>query len=102
MGRDERKHIIGQRGRGETCGETSCLQHKPRNSTITCVSDDGCEVMCVTRADFLELVRSSWDVQNDLTAVADRHFKEKQRRVNFRRTQDEAMDIEDEHEHELS
>jgi len=96
-GRDGRRKMIGQRGAGECCGETSCLSHKPRNSTVTCVSEGGCEVMCVTREDFLALVRGSWDVAQDLIAVSERHEKEKERRVNFRRTRDEVTD-EDEDE----
>ena len=32
-GKDGRTHTIGIRGAGECCGETSCLSHKPRNST---------------------------------------------------------------------
>ena len=31
---------VGQRGAGECCGETACLANKPRNSTVTCVSDE--------------------------------------------------------------
>jgi CRP/FNR family cyclic AMP-dependent transcriptional regulator len=89
-GKDGRRHLIGQRGAGECCGETSCLSHKPRNSTVTCVSDEGCEVMCVSREDFLALVRGSWDVAQDLIEVSERHKKEKERRVNFVRTRDEV------------
>ena len=36
------------------------------------------------------MVRASWDVRHDLIAVSERHSKEKQRRVNFRRTRDEV------------
>ena len=89
-GPDGRRHTIGTRGAGECCGETSCLSAKPRNSTVTCVSDEGCEVMCVSREDFLALVRGSWHVAQDLVAVSDRHQKEKERRVNFRRTREEV------------
>ena len=89
-GKDGRRYTIGQRGAGECCGETSCLSHKPRNSTVTCVSDEGCECMCISREDFLALVRGSWDVAQDLVAVSERHKKEKARRVNFRRTRDEV------------
>ena len=46
--------------------------------------------MCISREDFLALVRGSWDVAQDLVAVSDRHKKEKARRVNFRRTRDEV------------
>jgi CRP-like cAMP-binding protein len=70
-------------------GETSCLSAKPRNSTVTCVSDEGCEVFCISREDFLALVRGSFDVAQDLLAVSDSHEKEKERRVNFRRTREE-------------
>ena len=59
------------------------------------VSDEGCEVFCVTREDFLALVRGSWHVAQDLLAVAERHDKEKERRVNFRRTRDEVGGEED-------
>ena len=48
QGKDGRVHTIGQRGAGECCGETSCLSHKPRNSTVTCVSDE-CVVFCISR-----------------------------------------------------
>jgi len=89
-GKDGRRHAIGQRGPGECCGETSCLSNKPRNSTVTCTSDDGCEVFCVSREDFLALVRGSWDVAQDLLAVSRRHESEKKRRVNFLRTRDEV------------
>ena len=54
------------------------------------VRDEGCEVMCVSREDFLALVRGSWHVAQDLVAVSDRHQKEKERRVNFRRTREEV------------
>ena len=94
-GKDGRTHTIGIRGAGECCGETSCLSHKPRNSTVTCVSDEGCEVFCVTREEFLALVRGSWDVAQDLVAVSERHTKEKARRMSFRRTRDEVMGGED-------
>ena len=63
---------------------------------MTCVSDEGCEVFCVSREDFLALVRGSWDVAQDLLALSDRHSKEKERRVNFRRTRDEVGGDEDE------
>jgi len=89
-GKDGRKHIVGERGRGECCGETACLSSNPRNCTVTCVSSDGCEVLCVSRDDFLELVRGSWDVRHDLIAVSERNSKEKQRRLNFLRTRDEV------------
>jgi CRP-like cAMP-binding protein len=90
QGKDGRTHIVGTRGAGETCGETSCLSNKPRNVTVKCISGEGCEVFCVSREDFLQLVRGSWDVAQDLVAVAERHSKEKERRVNFRRTRDEV------------
>jgi len=89
-GRDGRKHTIGQRGAGECCGETSCLSQKPRNTTVTCVSPAGCDVLCVSRDDFLSLVRGSWDVARDLVAASERKSKERERRVNFRRTRDEV------------
>ena len=56
----------------------------------------GCEVFCVSREDFLSLVRGSWDVAQDLVAVSERHSKEKERRVNFMRTRDEVGGDEDE------
>jgi len=87
---DGRKHIVGERGTGECCGETACLSANPRNCTIACVSDEGCETLCVSRADFLELVRGSWDVRHDLIALSERHSREKERRVNFMRTRDEV------------
>ena len=89
-GKDGRRYTIGQRGAGECCGETSCLSRSTRNSTVTCVSDEGCECMCIRREDFLALVRGSWDVAQDLVAVSERHKKEKARRVNFLRTRDEV------------
>ena len=95
QGKDGRVHTIGQREAGECCGETSCLSHKPRNSTVTCVSEGGCEVYCVTREDFLSLVRGSWDVAQDLVALSDKHNKEKERRKQFRRTRDEVGGEED-------
>jgi len=85
-GRDGRKYTIGQRGEGETCGETSCLKHKPRNTTVTCASPDGCEVLCVSRDDFLQLVRGSWDVARDLVALSEQHSKEKVGRMPSIRT----------------
>ena len=60
------------------------------------MSDEGCECFCVSREDFLALVRGSFDVAQDLLAVSDRHSKEKERRVNFRRTRDEVGGDEDE------
>jgi len=94
-GRDGRKHTIGRRGAGECCGETSCLSHKPRNTTVTCISPVGCDVLCVSRDDFIALVRGSWDVAKDLVALSERHSKEKERRVNFMRTRDEVSGDED-------
>ena len=94
QGKDGRVHTIGQRGAGEVCGETSCLSHKPRNSTVTCVSDE-CVVFCISREDFISLVRGSWDVAQDLLAVSDSHEREKERRINFRRTRDEVGPGED-------
>ena len=94
--KDGRRKVVGQRGAGECCGETACLANKPRNSTVTCVSDEGCEVFCVTREEFLALVRGSWDVAQDLLKVSEQHDKEKERRVNFRRTRDEVDGEEDE------
>ena len=58
-GTDGRKHLIGHRGQDESCGETSCLLHKPRNTTVRCISDEGCDALCVSRDDFLELVRGA-------------------------------------------
>lgn len=74
-GRDGRKHTIGQRGAGECCGETSCLSQKPRSTTVTCITPAGCDVLCVSRDDFIALVRGSWDVARDLVAVSERHSK---------------------------
>ena len=54
------------------------------------MSEGGCDCICITREDFLALVRGSWDVAQDLVAMSERHRKEKERRVNFRRTRDEA------------
>ena len=34
-GADGRTNLIGQRGCEESCGETSCLLHKPRATTVT-------------------------------------------------------------------
>jgi hypothetical protein len=34
-GADGRTNVIGQRGSEESCGETSCLLHKPRATTVT-------------------------------------------------------------------
>ena len=76
----------------ESCGETSCLLHKPRATTVTCISDEGCEALCVSREDFLSLVRGSWDVRQNLIDISERHRREKQRRISFRRTQEEADD----------
>ena len=87
---DGRVEVISQRAAGECCGETSCLLRKPRNVTVTCVSGAGCEALRVSRADFLALMRGSWDVAHDLVAVSERHLKEKERRVKFIRTQSEA------------
>ena len=98
QGKGGRAQVVGQRGAGECCGETSCLKQRPRNSTVTCVSDEGCEVFCVSRDDFLALVRGSWDVAQDILAVSDRHSKEKERRVNFRRTRDEVGGEDDDDE----
>ena len=77
-GTDGRKHLIGQRGQDESCGETSCLLHKPRNTSVKCISDEGCEALCISRDDFLELVRGSWDVRQSLIAISERHKREKQ------------------------
>ena len=52
-------------------------------------------MFCVTREDFLALVRGSWDVARDLVAVAERHQKEKRRRMSFRRTRDEVGEQDD-------
>ena len=41
-------------------------------------------------------MRGSWDVAQDILAVSDRHSKEKERRVNFRRTRDEVGGEDDE------
>ena len=41
-------------------------------------------------------MRGSFDVAQDVLAVSERHSKEKQRRVNFRRTRDEVGGEEDE------
>eukprot|EP00327_Prymnesium_parvum_P035278 CAMPEP_0195618456 /NCGR_PEP_ID=MMETSP0815-20121206/14091_1 /TAXON_ID=97485 /ORGANISM="Prymnesium parvum, Strain Texoma1" /LENGTH=101 /DNA_ID=CAMNT_0040758991 /DNA_START=104 /DNA_END=409 /DNA_ORIENTATION=+ len=79
--------------------QTSCLKHKPRNTTVTCASPDGCEVLCVSRDDFLQLVRGSWDVARDLVALSEQHSKEKERRVNFRRTRDEVSDDDDDNDY---
>ena len=89
-GADGRSNRIGQRGSEESCGETSCLLHKPRATTVTCISDEGCEALCVSRDDFLNLVRGSWDVRQNLINISERHRREKQRRVSFRRTQEEV------------
>ena len=67
---DGRVEVISQRAAGECCGETSCLLRKPRNVTVTCVSGAGCEALRVSRADFLALMRGSWDVAHDLVAVS--------------------------------
>ena len=91
-GVDGRHQFIGQRGSEESCGETSCLLHKPRATTVTCISDEGCEALCVSREDFLSLVRGSWDVRQNLIDISERHRREKQRRISFRRTQEEADD----------
>ena len=48
------------------------------------------------REDFLSLVRGSWDVAQDLLAVSDSHEREKERRINFRRTRDEVGPEDDE------
>jgi hypothetical protein len=40
-------------------------------------------------------VRGSWDVAQDMVAVAERHWKERERRANFRRTRDEAGEEDD-------
>ena len=91
QGKDGKVQTVGQRGLGECCGETSCLASKPRNSTVTCISEEGCEVFCVSREEFLALVRGSWDVAQDILALSDRHSKEKERRKNFSRTRDEVQ-----------
>lgn len=44
----------------------------------------------MSRDDFLQLVRGSWDVARDLVATSERHSKERRRRVNFMRTRDEV------------
>ena len=59
QGKDGKVQTVGQRGLGECCGETSCLASKPRNSTVTCISEEGCEVFCVSREEFLALVRGA-------------------------------------------
>jgi len=89
-GSNGRKHLIGHRANNESCGETSCLLHKPRATTVRCVSDEGCEAVCVSRDEFLELVRGSWDVRQSLIAISERHKRERQRRVSFHRTREEA------------
>jgi CRP-like cAMP-binding protein len=94
-GVDGRHQFIGQRGSEESCGETSCLLHKPRATTVTCISDEGCEALCVSRDEFLELVRGSWDVRQSLIAISERHKREKQRRMSFRRTQEEVYGEDD-------
>tara|TARA_B100000795_G_C22378287_1_gene278752 strand:+ start:299 stop:448 length:150 start_codon:yes stop_codon:yes gene_type:complete len=40
-------------------------------------------------------VRGSWDVRQNLIHISERHRREKQRRISFRRTQEEADDDDD-------
>lgn len=78
-GKDGKKHTISERGPGECCGENSCLSKTPRNTTLECISKEGCEVSCVCRDDVLQLVKGSWDVARDLARISNRHDREKQR-----------------------
>mmetsp|Transcript_5816 Transcript_5816/g.19107 ORF Transcript_5816/g.19107 Transcript_5816/m.19107 type:complete len:143 (-) Transcript_5816:185-613(-) len=101
LGVDGRRRDIGTRVRGECCGETACLSRAPFNTTVTCCSER-CEVVSVPRDAFLEMIRSSWGVCEQLLQVSEEHARKRMRRRHFRRTQEEVGDVGADEEDEVA